>query len=144
MTREQLLETIAMRTPLDEVVGPNVDLFCERYKTAKGLNFFWGESAHEMTPDERAAYILQVDDSIAKNDARPERDRMYDEMLKSYSAMNQAIKNCQFDVDRICNNPYTAEELENRLHNIFGIIESAQMTLGNWITREDMHTVHIT
>jgi hypothetical protein len=122
MTREQILETIAMGTSLNEVVGPNVELFCERYKTAKNLNFFWGDSAHKMTPDERAAYILQVDDSIAKNNARPERDRMYEEMLNAYAAMNQAIKNCQFDVDRVFSkeNPYTAKELRSRLDNIFG------------------------
>lgn len=137
MTEDEIKSTLIVdykKETIADIVGPNVDKFVAYYKGIKRLHFDWGSSAIDLTPDERAVYLLKVDEDIAKQHNRPLDVKQKEVILKAYEAMDRSIFECQLDIDLW--DDYSKEavdELRARLSRIFGYLEFTQLELGNFL-----------
>lgn len=147
LTREQIILTLSLGEPLDQIVGPNVDKMVDFFLNkgnVKGLHFDWQEGAKALTPDQRAAEVLKWQTQITEYASLPVEQRMYDTILTAYKELRKVNKLTRFDVKRLIDSDesYTVDDLQKVLSEIFGIVEGIQLfSLGNWITREDQQAI---
>lgn len=127
-----------MNSPIEEVVGPNVDRLVEIIlgKDSLGLHFDWQPSAANLTPDQRAAEVLKWEHKIDEYAALPVEDKLRMQIQDTYVAIHECLEGGKIDVEKMVNDGYTTKELILKLTGIFGILDMQLLTLGSWVNPE--------
>lgn len=138
LTREQIIQSIALNSPIEEVQGPNVDKLVEliQSKGSTGIHFDWQPSAVTLTPDQRAAEVLKWQDQINEYEALPVETKLRLQIRDTYITLHQCFDEGKIDVRKMVNDEYTVQELLGKLSGIFSRLDVALMTLGNWVDRD--------
>ena len=99
-----------------------------------GYIHFTFDNSSPASEEEKAEECLRVIIKSEEHMKLPEIERMRLAMKDAYERMGRAIKNCRCDPSDI-DREWTPEEipLRKKLSNIFGELDMARVSLGNWV-----------
>jgi sugar phosphate isomerase/epimerase len=107
----------------------------------KSMGFSWADGAEKLTPDERAAAVLEWMAEAKRWDALPVEAKMREQIKQSYEHLSKVIDFCKTDLRAI-----TDENMKEAINRskVFGGIEQAMLLLGNWIDNDTKNAIRNT
>lgn len=102
----------------------------------RNIGVTWAPEAADLSPDERAAAVLEMLEETKVWDAKPDEEKMRIQIRQAYEYLSNVIGLCQTNVRE----PFDIKEACRR-SEIFGGIEGAMMLLGNWIEQGDRRAI---
>ena len=122
-------------------IPTNVEKLKETIEEMKITNFHisWGPYAYKMTEEERAGYMLELLEEERKWKALSVEEKMRQQITEVYGKLKEAIKLTQYDISKFVKDERNFEMTEDRrrIHKLFGYLDMAIGTLGNWVSFED-------
>ena len=99
----------------------------------------WGPEAYKLTEEERAGYMLELLEDIKKWNTLSDEEKMREQITQVYGELKEAIKLTQYDMKEFVKDERIFEMTDDRrrIHKLFGYLDMALLTLGNWVTNED-------
>lgn len=97
----------------------------------KNMHISKGPEWNNISEEERAKHINEALDRMAEWDALTPEQQMRIQIKEVYDDLKEAIKLCQTPREEFMNLEWTEER--KKLHELFGILDMALCTLGNWV-----------
>lgn len=116
-------------------MGPNEKKLHEVLKRhfdagMQNIHFDWADGASERSREERCAAVVSALEEVDRWNSLSVEEQMRIQIRQVYEELDQIKGLCRFNV-RDWDKP--VEDARKKLSKIFGIVDMAMLTLGNWI-----------